>query len=182
VRDARVARLNRCVVELWRLEHGGHGDATSPARGTNDGEQVSLPQAVCDAARAALMASRSDDTARRSAVARLDTAYRGAPIAFVFGDGHLDLAPLVLARILERSGDLAGALSAIRRRPYFIGWQPFLGASLRHEGRLAAALGDHAGAVRAYQRYLAHRAGADPALRAAADSVRAELARLPTRS
>ncbi len=53
--------------------------------------------------------------------------------------------------------------------------------SARHEGRLAAQLGDTSGAVRAYRRYLAMRRDAEPVLHAQRDSVRAELARLERR-
>jgi hypothetical protein len=49
---------------------------------------------------------------------------------------------------------------------------------LREEGRLAARLGDRAGAIRAYRHYLALRSDPEPRLRAARDSVRAELERL----
>ena len=100
------------------------------------------------------------------------------PVELFLGDGHLTYPPIALARLLEASGDRAAALAAIRRRPYFIGWQPFLAASLREEGRLAALAGDRAGAVRAYEHYLALRYDPEPALRPAADSVRAELTRL----
>jgi hypothetical protein len=100
---------------------------------------------------------------------------------FYLGDGHTDYAHLALARALEMRGDRSGALVAIRRRPYFIGWQPYLAASLRHEGRLAAALGDRDGAIRAFEHHLALRHDPEPSLRASTDSVRAELASLKAR-
>ena len=49
---------------------------------------------------------------------------------------------------------------------------------LREEGRLAAAVGDTVGAIRAYRHYLALRENPDPPWRAAWDSVRVELAAL----
>jgi hypothetical protein len=78
----------------------------------------------------------------------------------------------------EQAGDRAGALGALRYRHYFIGWQPFLATSLREEGRLAAELGDREGAIRAYEHHLALRYDPEPTIRASADSVRGELARL----
>jgi len=133
---------------------------------------------VCDAVVAAMRASAAGDARAAAVIARLDSVLRTGPVEFYVGDGAVDHGPIALARLLEAAGDRAGALAALRRRPYFIGWQPFLAASLRDEGRLAAALGDVRGAVRAYEHYLALRANPEPALVAATDSVRAELARL----
>ncbi len=54
----------------------------------------------------------------------------------------------------------------------------FLAAYLGMEGRLAERVGDHAGAIRAYEHYLALRSDPEPGLRPGRDSVRAELARI----
>jgi hypothetical protein len=108
----------------------------------------------------------------------MDELYRSGPLQFYRGDGHVEHAPIAQARLLEQQGDRVAALNALRRRPYFIGWQPFLAASLREEGRLAAAVGQRDVAIKAYQHYLTLRSNPEPALRAQADSVRAELARL----
>jgi hypothetical protein len=56
-------------------------------------------------------------------------------------------------------------------------WRRPAGA-LREEGRLAALTRDRAGAIRAYRHYVALRSDPEPALRPAADTVRAEPARL----
>jgi hypothetical protein len=53
-----------------------------------------------------------------------------------------------------------------------------LSTQLREEGRLAARLGDRAGAIRAYEHYLALRSNPEPALLPARDSIRAEVNRL----
>ncbi len=53
-----------------------------------------------------------------------------------------------------------------------------LAVSLREEGRLAAAVGNRAGAIRAYRHYLALRSDPEPARWPDVERVRAELARL----
>ncbi|HEX6064197.1 MAG TPA: protein kinase family protein, partial [Longimicrobiales bacterium] len=123
----RSSDLDRCVAGLW--QGGQRAIATA---------DTTLQLRICNAA-------------LNGDVARLEELYRSGPVEFYLGDGHVDLAPLAAARIREARGDRAGALAALRRRPYFIGWQPFLAASLRHEMRLAASLGDQAAATRAQQ-------------------------------
>ena len=83
----------------------------------------------------------------------------------------------MLAQSYELSGDDAAALQVIRRGKWF--WPPrYLSSLLRDEGRLAAQLGDRAGAIRAYEHYLALRSDPEPVLRPERDRIRAELARL----
>jgi tetratricopeptide (TPR) repeat protein len=175
----RRGQLDRCVLEQWRLSVA---PPTPPATvrpgAAGAGEQSAIQQVLCDAVVAARRARLRDDGRFKEAVARLDSVARIGPVDFYAGDGVVDHAPIALARLLVASGDSTGALAALRRRPYFIGWQPFLAASLREEGRLAAALGDARGAERAYQHYLALRSNPEPARVGATDSVRAELSRL----
>jgi hypothetical protein len=125
-----------------------------------------------------MRAVRRRDRSAPRAIARVDELLRSGLTEFFLGDGSFDYASIALARLLEATGDRAGALAALRRRPYFIGWQPFLASSLRYEGQLASAVGDRDGAVRAYEHHLALRYDPEPALRAATDSARAELARV----
>ncbi len=82
-------------------------------------------------------------------------------------------ANLALARLLAAAGDTAGALAAVRRRPYHGVGTVYLSSYLRLEGRLAAAAGDRVGAIRAYRHYLVLRA-------APAASVAPEVARVKT--
>ena len=49
---------------------------------------------------------------------------------------------------------------------------------LREEGRLAARVGDRAGAIRAWEHYLALRSNPEPPLIAERDSIRAQVDRL----
>ena len=88
-----------------------------------------------------------------------------------------DFVNLPLARAYEQSGDDRGALRVLRRGAWY--FPPRLIATYRrHEGRLSARLGDRAGAIRAYEHYLALRSNPEPRLRAQRDSVQAELNRL----
>jgi hypothetical protein len=170
-------RLNQCVRELWLLTAGTSSATTPP---TPDGRRAALAPAEqhCESVVSAIRSHAQRTPAAARSVARLDEVTRTIAAELYLGDGHFDYAHIALARLLEASGDTAGALLAIRRRPYFIGWQPFLAASLRHEGRLAAAIGDRDGAIRAYEHHLALRYAPEESLRASADSVRGELARL----
>ncbi len=71
----------------------------------------------------------------------------------------------LVAHLYGRLGAPDRALAAIRRRPYmstFL-WPPGLAETSRLEGRWAAAVGDRAGAVEAYRRYLVWRADPAPA-------------------
>ena len=86
-----------------------------------------------------------------------------------------------VALAFARRGENAMAASAVRRHASAIGRWPTLGrmvVSLRLEGRWAAAAGDTAAAVKAYQRYLIYRDNPEPSLVPQRDSVRSELAAL----
>jgi hypothetical protein len=54
----------------------------------------------------------------------------------------------------------------------------YLSTFLREEGRLAALTGDTAGAIHAYQHYLALRSNPEPRLRPEVERVRGDLTRL----
>jgi serine/threonine-protein kinase len=92
----------------------------------------------------------------------------GRPPLYTYGN-------LVAARLHEHAGDTAAALAAVRRRFIGVATFPQYVRYRREEGRLAALLGDTAGAIRAYRHYLALRSAPEPRLRAQADTVRAEL-------
>ena len=69
-------------------------------------------------------------------------------------------------------------MATVRRRFIGIATFPEYVRYRREEGRLAALLGDTAGAIRAYRHYLVLRSAPEPKLKAQADSVRRELAAL----
>jgi TolB-like protein len=99
--------------------------------------------------------------------------------AFIVAFGGFE--NIVLARHWEARGDRARALEAIRRRSTFQGLEWTAATCARMEGRLAAALGDTASAIRAYRHYLLMRREPEPALIPQRDSVLAELSRLEGR-
>ena len=108
----------------------------------------------------------------RAALRRLDSL-------LVQGHEGVQHGNLIAARLHEARGDRRAALAAVRRRAYHGRDGPqALTTMLREEGRLAALVGDRAGAIRAYRHFLALRPDPDPRLRADRDRVRAELARL----
>jgi tetratricopeptide (TPR) repeat protein len=83
----------------------------------------------------------------------------------------------LLAQAWADAGDPKQALETIRRNPmgFGAGEAPW---TLPYEGRLAAQVGDTAGARRVYDYYLSITASAEPLLAAKRDSIRAEIARL----
>jgi len=85
---------------------------------------------------------------------------------------------LTLARAYERLGEPPKALEAARRRGYTFASGAFLSSFLREEGRLAAIVGDTAGAVKAYRHYLALRSDAEPAVKPEVARIHAELQKL----
>lgn len=89
---------------------------------------------------------------------------------------------LVLARLYENQGNLAGALAALRRRVFDYPVYPIYVTYHREEGRLAALNGERAGAIRSYRRYLALRSAAEPRLQPQVARVRADLEALERES
>ncbi|HEU5171168.1 MAG TPA: hypothetical protein VFU46_11555, partial [Gemmatimonadales bacterium] len=177
---------DRCILGLWHRVRGepGRGEIPSaPGKAGSVDLRAALPFCVMLLeAMDAVAGKRSDAGA---ALARADSAWLHFPrVAFVrnANEGACELTAagnMVLARLYETRGDLAGALARIRRRPlaYDAGvW--YLSTGLREEGRLAALAGDRAEAVRAYRHYLALRSNPEPELQPGVERVRAELERL----
>ena len=174
--------LNECVGEMWRL-HTDSAARPISEMSLSSRERAGTAEAptvleICQATLDAIAAARLRDINAPRALARLDALYASGPVEFYSGNGHAEYPPIVLSRLLASAGDLRGALDAIRRRPYFIGWQPFLAATLVDEAQLAIALGDSTGAVRALAHHLALRTNPDPSLREPTAAARDELARL----
>ena len=90
------------------------------------------------------------------------------------------VANLYIARWREAQGDRVAALAAVRRRLYrpHFSQTTTLAAYLRREGELAVAVGDIAGAIRAYDHYLQLRTAPDPGpMQEEVERVRVELSR-----
>ena len=174
-----------CFAELWRAFRGDTTRAQSTARQLREmfrRYQTPMlaarvgPLDVCPMLLEAAVEQSRPRHSAAPALTRLDSLMR-------LGTGR-DLtgaiANLMIATWLEARGNYVGALAAVRRRNdggvYHILTTP---AYLRTEGRLAALLGDTAGAVRAYTHYLTIRDQPDPGpMEDEVRSVRTHLAQL----
>jgi hypothetical protein len=178
----------------------GAAQAIGRLRGRAAGEppQSVASDTICAALLEAKLAVASDAPDATAALDRLDALIRVGPggqrngpaAAFTLSPAYVrstvgispvafeDFVNLEVARLRERQGDLRAALAAVRRRPYAYHLSDYLAPHLREEGRLAALTGDTTEAIRAYRHYLALRSEPEPALRAAVEAVRAELAKL----
>ncbi|HEX8943350.1 MAG TPA: serine/threonine-protein kinase [Gemmatimonadaceae bacterium] len=176
---ARQAQNNdRCVVEQWRLLHGdAHGAREAIARMRATPGQSATPNGArvevrCSMILDALVAELEHRADAPAAIDRLDSLMRTGPDGgMLVGTFSKDPGNLVLAWLRERQGDRSGALRAVRRIGY-VGSPVFLAAQLREEGRLAALTGDKAGAIRAWQHYLAIRNEPEPPLRGEVEAIR----------
>lgn len=174
--DERIARLNGCVHEQWRLMRDSLPPA-HPAEGVRvdtDSPALILCDAVVDALREVGNApGRAGD-----ATLRLHHLVANGISDMPLIDGHVGYANSALAHVLERAGQPERALDAIGRRIYFLGWQFNLAASLRQEARLAAMVGDTARAIRALEQFLGLQYDPEPAQRAAVRQAQERLAAL----
>jgi DNA-binding SARP family transcriptional activator/TolB-like protein len=156
---------------MWDLEHGDTARAITAIdwlRRNSSTEPRSRVLAV-------LPAMLLESHARRP-----EGAVLRAFVDSIALEGCCDLSPfgnLALAHAYEDSGDEVAALRVIRRGMWLFPPRA-VATHRREEGRLAARLGDRAGAIRAYTHYLALRSDPEPGLRAARDSIRAEVRRL----
>ena len=117
----------------------------------------------------ALLAAAEHRPDAGAAFGRLDSLLRAG--------GGVPGWAMEVARWRETQGDLPGALRATRLLSQYF---PILNLAygLREQGRLAALVGDRAGAIEAYSHYLALRHNPEPAVKPEVDRVRAELAQL----
>lgn len=175
VRDRQTAG---CALAHWRLAAGDLA-GTEAALGrmrrvrATVGSYPIESTPVCAAAVEAQLAATRHQPEARAALERLD-----ALLAAGSDMQHLlpTVATVIAVRLYEARGDRQHALALARRRTFWWNW--LLSTPLREEGRLAALVGDTAGAIRAYQHYLALRSDPEPRLRPDIERVRAELQRL----
>jgi hypothetical protein len=157
-----------CAAEQARLDLGDRTTAPRTLRRLTGNEGSAWPPWLRLAAAqcAAFLAVRLEPDSgpgRRTALERLDSlATRGVPCwCLAVHD--------VTAREWARLGNPERALRAIRRRsPLSV---RLLAPAKRDEGFWALAVGDTAGALRAWRHYLALRSDPDPGLRPERDSV-----------
>jgi TolB-like protein len=105
----------------------------------------------------AILENGAGDAGGRNALRDLQTLLRKGTLTESPGN----VAYLIAARQLEAQGQPGLALELIRRRDP-MAWQIIHPASWRLEGRLASKVGDKAGAIHAYRRFLEIRDKADP--------------------
>ncbi len=177
--------VNFIGLAEWRIARGDYAFAERASRvlrtaritGTspNDSAELTLYAGLCAALFEATRATMLNLSDARARLAQADTAARHHIVVLHSGPP----ANLIIARLAERQGDLPLALAAVRRRITGFNLGPwYLSTFLREEGRLAALAGDTAGAIRAYQHYLALRRNPEPQVKPEIEEVRADLAQL----
>jgi len=165
-----------CYLAQWRSVHGDFAGSARAAERMrhirrDDIEWLQRFGPVCPAIVDAMNATFAHRPEARSLAERADSLMRLAPNVPLF-----QFENIALARVFAALGDPRRALAVIRRRTASPGWG--LSTFLREEARLAQQVGDRAGAIRAYQEYLALRYRPDSVIQVEVDQMRAELARL----
>jgi DNA-binding SARP family transcriptional activator len=173
-RDPGAQGLNGlCIWEQWRLAQGEDVTASRAiARLSTTGY---AGDQLCALILGALLALSADSATQAAAAEELESFLLRTG---VLGGPTYEYANLVLARVHEARGADPAALAALRRRGGRHPWGLYLSTYLREEGRLAAQVGDHQGAISAWRHYLALRSVPEPRLQAPAAQVARELARL----
>ncbi len=189
----RWAPVQLCLGQLVRLTGGDttgsaaavaglrrFAAARPPTFSNEDWQQIE--SRVCPLLIEVLSERAPARGARWASLDRLDSLMQRGPRGFsgMVGTSPVAFANLTVARLREAQGELPAALAAIRRRevdafPSYLWSRP---AFLRQEGRLAALVGDTAGAKRAYDEYLLLRTAPDAPFRSQRDSVITERAAL----
>jgi hypothetical protein len=184
VGDRPTTASDLCIAQLWRVSRGDTIDTRraitrvrelvkplGPAPNWGVGK-VDLCPLLLEAA-----LGRGMPSSRSPAIDRVERLLlRG-----VMAEQPGNFANLIVARWREAQGDYKSALTVIRRRDP-MAMHLAHPASWRLEGRLAALVGDTAGAIHAYTRYLEIRDRPDPGPMAEeARAVRAHLAALTAR-
>jgi tetratricopeptide (TPR) repeat protein len=164
-----------CVLAQWQASRGEVHDAALRMldRAATDSTIPGLQAAICGGAVRAIHALHTGRDVE-DALARLEALCRDGPPA----GRVLREANFIIARIYEATGDRVGALSAVRRRIVLPESTTYATTEFREEGRLAEAVGERDAAIKAYTRYLAIRADAEPALAGEVELARNALTRL----
>ena len=152
---------NVCVVGQWRFARrdtaGVHRAARALTARSGGPRVPSAPVSVAPGVCAELLAVAGAVLEQQpNAHLRIDRLDSLVLAPHVVGD-LAQYAPLLLARLHERTGDRARALAALRRRAYMSDWPRYLAVMLREEARLGRQVGDSAGSRTATARYLQYR-------------------------
>jgi DNA-binding SARP family transcriptional activator len=149
---------NLCVLGQWYAARGDSAVARRAAKALHGrrvlpvGPVSASPEpcaAMIDAALA--VGARARDA--RPLLLHLDSLVLSPQVV-----GDLSAyAPLLLARLHERAGDVPRALAAVRRRAYMMDWPRYLAVMLREEARLSERTGDLPGMRRALEHYRSYR-------------------------
>jgi hypothetical protein len=176
---------NLCAMAQWDLARNQadgaseairkvHGSIAPRAIAGRPGPFV-RSATLCSATLDALDGSARELPDLEARIERLDSLAR----TIIFHLGPVENVNLVLAGLWEARNQPHRALAAVRRRAGGFGLSPaYLSTFFREEGRLAAEVGDTAGAIRAFRLYLDQRRNPEPALEPEIQRVREELARL----
>lgn len=149
--------LAQCWITLWRLEHGDTTGARETLRHLAEPERSHRFAGWAGLIDVLLTRVEGGDV--HTSLLRADSVVQGWPLG---GGGYnsVNIHNLLLARMLAEYGEPERALAAIRRRSYFAGFVMYnlnIPEYIREEARLAATVGDTAGAVEAYRHYFALR-------------------------
>jgi tetratricopeptide (TPR) repeat protein len=166
-----------CSLAHWRI---GTGDLDGARRSVTAMRQLgarldagpSIVSPLCAAVVQAQLETSGANTGGADALTLLDSRLRDVSN---FRDQMITIGNLTAARLYEARGDRRRALEIMRRQS---SWNAYLSTQLREEARLAASVGDSAGAINAYRHYLAMRRDAEPRLKPDVERVRRELDQL----
>ena len=171
--------LARCWITLWRLEHGDTTGARETLRHLAEVERPYRFSGWAGLIDALLTRLEGGDV--RESLLRADSVVRDLPLGG--GGNSAEVENLMLARLLREYGEPERALAASRRRIYAVQFAmryTSIPEYLREEARLAATVGDTAGAIEAYRHYFALRDSRPdhPTWAASWDSMRVEYGEL----
>ncbi|MGQ0641224.1 MAG: BTAD domain-containing putative transcriptional regulator [Gemmatimonadaceae bacterium] len=163
----RAGRSAYCLTQIWHAVSANQKGARAAAaelRAMADTSSVPALRAtrggICPHFLEGLEKVGASSQVPVSLVRRIDSILaRG-----LYWDRAAATTNVLLSRWQERRGDLLGALATIRRRSRGLLDYQMAGraAMARSEGKLAALVGDTAGAIRAYAHYLTLRDKPDP--------------------
>jgi tetratricopeptide (TPR) repeat protein len=173
-----------CALGLWRVAHEALGSVPrllARLRGAGrdrDGADIARDAELCATLLEGMLAVAQGSPDARAAVDRADSLMRRGPPQpqdFPFSQFRFSYENLAVARLYERLGAHREGMAAAQRGGFF-GANP--SSYLRAEGRLAARVGEHDIARRAYAEFVRLWSDAEPALADEVEEVKAELARL----